>query len=119
MAEEIPVHGGDYQGIWLKVMVRRKSLVFSGLLLCEFVDGNLLELMLKKKKWHFEDNEISFWRQAPWWVLWSHFSNYTNPISSFWKCIKTTIVPSTGSSFVKYLLVEEELKYDDVVQESN
>lgn len=46
-------------------MVRRKSLVFSGLLLCEFVDGNLLELMLKKKKWHFEDNEISFWRQAP------------------------------------------------------
>lgn len=31
-------------------MVRRKSLVFSGLLLCEFVDGNLLELMLKKKK---------------------------------------------------------------------
>lgn len=30
-------------------MVRRKSLVFSGLLLCEFVDGNLLELMLKKK----------------------------------------------------------------------
>lgn len=30
-------------------MVRRKGLVFRGLLLCDFVEGNPLELMLKKK----------------------------------------------------------------------